>query len=71
VGTADLGRYRRRWLEYPPRDPASGHRNRLEETLASMVRDGVLKAVQTRSGATVYERGPRFEEVHRQEGGVE
>jgi hypothetical protein len=32
-----------------------------------MVRDGVLKAVLTRSGATVYERGPRFEEVYRQE----
>jgi hypothetical protein len=69
VGTADLGRYRRRWLEYPPRDPSSGHRNRLEETLAAMVRDGVLKALQTRSGATVYERGPRFEEVHQQEVG--
>jgi hypothetical protein len=71
VGTADLGRYRRRWLEYPPREPSSGHRNRLEETLAAMVRDDVLKAVQTRSGATVYERGPRFEEVHQQEVGVE
>jgi hypothetical protein len=51
----------------PPRDPSSGHRNRLEEVLAAMVRDGVLKAVRTRSGATVYHRGPRFEEVHQQE----
>jgi hypothetical protein len=62
VGTADLGRFRRHWLEYPPRDPSSGFRNRLEEVLAAMVRDGVLKAVQTRNGATVYERGPAFEQ---------
>ena len=70
VGTADLGSFRRRWLEYPPRDPSSGHRNRLEEVLAAMVRDGVLEAIQTRSGATVYERGPRFQEFHREEVGV-
>lgn len=60
VGTADLGRFRRRWLEYPPRDPSSGFRNRLEEVLAKMVEDGVLKATQTRSGATVYQPGPAF-----------
>jgi hypothetical protein len=67
VGTADLGKYRRRWLEYPPRTPGSGHRNRLEEVLEAMVRDGVLRATQTRNGATVYQPGPRFEEFHRQE----
>lgn len=61
VGTADLGRFRRRWLEYPPRDAASGFRNRLEEVLAAMVRDGVLKATRTAGGATVYEPGPGFE----------
>jgi hypothetical protein len=60
VGTSDLGRYRRRWLEYPPRDPASGHRNRLEEVLAAMVRDGVLRANRTASGASVYSPGPNF-----------
>ena len=33
VGSADLGRLRRRWLEYPPRGEITGvhHRNRLED----------------------------------------
>jgi hypothetical protein len=62
VGSADLGRFRRRWLEYPPRDRTSGHRNRLEEVLARMVQDGVLKATQTRNGATVYEPGLAFDQ---------
>lgn len=61
VGTADLGRYRRRWLQYPPRDAGSGHRNRLEEVLAAMVEDGVLRAVKRGSGATVYMPGPGFD----------
>jgi hypothetical protein len=60
VGTADLGRYRRRWLEYRPRDLSSGHRNRLEEVLAAMVEDGVLRAVRRGSGAVVYEPGAGF-----------
>jgi hypothetical protein len=60
VGTADLGRFRRRWLEYKPRDPSSGFRNRLEEVLAAMVADGVLRAVKRGSGATVYSPGPGF-----------
>lgn len=59
IGTADLGRYRRRWLEYPPRDPASGYRNRLEEVLAKMVADGVLTATRTKQGAFVYWLGTR------------
>lgn len=46
AGTADLGKYRRRWLEYPPRDAASGHRNRLAEVLAKMVQDGVAQGNQ-------------------------
>jgi hypothetical protein len=37
-----LGKVRRRWLERPPRDPASVHRNRLADVLARMVEDGVL-----------------------------
>jgi hypothetical protein len=61
VGTADLGRFRRRWLEYPPRDPSSGHRNRLEEVLAAMVRDGVLRALPTAKGAVIYGPGPNYE----------
>ena len=62
VGTSHLGRFRRRWLEYPPRDTASGYRNRLEEVLAAMVRDGVLKATRTAGGATFYSPGPAFDE---------
>lgn len=58
VGTADLGRYRRRWLEYAPRDPASGHPNRMTEVLGQMVRDGVLQTVQTGRGAIAYLPGP-------------
>jgi hypothetical protein len=58
AGTAHLGSARRRWLEYPPRDPGSGHRNRLEEVLARMVQDGVLTATRTGQGAFVYSPGP-------------
>ena len=58
VGSADLGKYRRRWLEYPPRNSASGFRNRLEETLDSMVREGVLSAIRTAKGAFMYTPGP-------------
>jgi len=58
AGTADLGKYRRRWLDYPPREAASGHRNRLEEVLDLMVREGVLRAIKTPKGAFQYEPGP-------------
>jgi hypothetical protein len=58
VGSADLGRFRRRWLEYPPRDANSAHDNRMAETLAQMVRDGVLRAVSTGRGAMAYAPGP-------------
>ena len=54
VGTADLGRYRRRWLEYPPRAKDSPYRNRLEEILAKMVADGVLKATRGMAGGQLY-----------------
>lgn len=43
VGTAILGRARRRWLERRPRDPNSLHKNRLADTLAKMVSSGVLE----------------------------
>jgi len=62
VGTADLGKYRRRWLEYPPRDPSSPYRNRLEEVLAAMVRDDILRATKTSRGAVVYSPGPKFDQ---------
>lgn len=58
VGTADLGRFRRRWLEYPPRDPSSGFRSRLEEVLAAMTKEGVLTAIRTAKGAYLYVPGP-------------
>ena len=61
IGTSDLGKYRRRWLEYPPRDATSGYRNRLEEVLAQMTQEGVLKATQTAKGAVVYLPGPNYE----------
>jgi hypothetical protein len=60
VRTADLGRYRRRWLEYPPRSSESSHRNRLEAVLARMVQDGVLKATKGIAGGLVYSPGPQF-----------
>ena len=66
VGTADLGKYRRRWLDYPPRDATPGYRNRLEEVLARMVTDGVLTAIRTRKGALVYSLGPKSP-MYRQE----
>ncbi len=65
IGTAQFGSYRRRWLEYPPRNPSSGHRNRLEEVLAAMVADGVLRAIPTGHGATVYAPGPDFDRYGR------
>ncbi len=61
IGSSELGKYRRRWLEYPPRDPSSDYRNRLEEVLALMVQDGVLKAAKTAKGAWIYSPGPNFD----------
>lgn len=58
AGTADLGRHRRRWLQFPPRDVSSGHSNRMGEVLSQMVRDGALKTVQTGRGAQAYVPGP-------------
>ena len=61
VGTADLGKYRRRWLDYPPRDPDSPHRNRLDATLEAMVDDDVLVRSPTGRGGYIYSPGPQFE----------
>lgn len=52
---AQLGHYRRRWLERAPRDPSSPHPNRLADVLARMVQDGVLQ----KSGAR-YAPGPLY-----------
>ena len=62
VGTADLGRYRRRWLDYPPRDASSGHRNRLDATLEAMIDDGVLIRKPTGRGGYEYSPGPNFDQ---------
>ena len=61
VGTADLGRYRRRWLDYPPRDEDSPHCNRLDATLEAMISDGVLVKTPTERGGYVYSPGAEFE----------
>jgi hypothetical protein len=52
---AQLGHYRRRWLERSPRDPSSPHPNRLADVLARMVTDGVLR----KQGAR-YIPGPQY-----------
>jgi len=70
VGSADLGRYRRRWLEYPARNTALGYRNRLEEVLACMVADGVLKATRTAAGAWTYSPGPQYNRYRGEVGAV-
>jgi hypothetical protein len=61
AGSADLMKYRRRWLEYPPRTQEAGYKNRLEEVLALAVKEGVLKAMKTAKGATIYDLGPNAE----------
>jgi hypothetical protein len=60
--TAQAGHWKRRWTERPPRDPASPHPNRLADTLANMVADGVLELRQTRAGGKLYVPGPRYGE---------
>lgn len=52
---AQLGHYRRRWLERAPRDPSSAHANRLADVLARMTTDGVLQ----KQGAR-YIPGPNY-----------
>ena len=61
VGTADLGKYRRRWLDYAPRDPDSHHKNRLDATLEAMVDEDVLVRSPTGRGGYMYSPGPQFE----------
>jgi hypothetical protein len=54
AGSAHFGKYRRHWLDYPPRDAVSGHRSRLEDVLSRMVSDGALIVSQTSLGAFTY-----------------
>lgn len=65
VGTADLGKYRRRWLDYAPRDPHSPYKNRLDATLAAMVDEGVLVRTPTGRGGYLYSPGPNFEQYRK------
>ena len=55
VGTAILGKARRRWLERKPRDPSSPYANRLADVLAAMTASGVIE----RKGLH-YIPGPRY-----------
>ena len=57
VGSSDLMKYRRRWVEYPARNPEAGYKNRLEEVLDLATKEGVLRAVRTAKGAVQYEPG--------------
>lgn len=70
VGTSILGTARSRWLTYPPRDPASGHANRLSEVLANAMRDGVLVAHKTQKGALIYSLGPGAAKYRQDVGGA-
>lgn len=65
IGSSDLGKYRRKWLDYPPRNPLSGYKNRLEEVLAKMVQEKVITGRQTRSGAMQYLPGPEADKYRR------
>ena len=62
VGTAILGKARRRWLERKPRDPSSRYANRLADVLAAMERGGVLQPKHGGSGGNVWVPGPRYAE---------
>jgi len=61
AGTSDLGKYRRRWLEYPLGQRVQAFAIVSRRVLAAMVRDGVLKATKTAKGALVYEPGANAE----------
>lgn len=61
VTLARLQKDRRRWTEWPPRDPASPHPNRLEDVLSRMVADGVLEERKTRGGGRFYVPGAGYE----------
>ena len=62
--TASLGllqKDRRRWTEWPPRNPSSAHPNRLEDVLARMVSDGMLEERRTRKGGRYYVPGQNYQ----------
>jgi len=57
VGSAILGKARRRWLERKPRNPSSPYANRLADVLANMTAAGVID----RRGLQ-YVPGPRYQQ---------
>jgi len=60
LNSAQAGRWRRRWAETKPRDLSSPYPNRLADSLANMVRDGVLLQKRGNQGGAVYLPGPNF-----------
>ena len=61
VTHAVLGSLRRRWLERPPRDPHSPHKNRLDDVMANMVDAGVLIAKPTGAGGRRFYPGQNYD----------
>ncbi len=61
VTLARLQKDRRRWTEWPPRDPASPHSNRLDDVLGRMLADGVLEEKRTRNGGRFFVPGAGYE----------
>lgn len=61
---AQLGHYRRRWLERKPRNPSSPYPNRMADVLANMVKDRVLERGETRKGGVVYKPGQNYDRYH-------
>ena len=66
VGSADLGRLRRRWLEYPPRE-SSGIITGIgwKKSCTSWLRMGCCEVVKTARGAVAYVPGENAEKYRR------
>ena len=72
MGTADGGELRLNACEEVPSEHRTGteyklgasDRIRLEEVLAKMVADEVLRATKTSRGAVLYSPGPNFDQYH-------
>jgi hypothetical protein len=58
ANSSDLMKYRRRWVDFPPRTQEAGYKNRLEEVLALAVQEGVLRLQTGPAGGRVYDLGP-------------
>lgn len=58
ANSSDLMKYRRRWVDYPPRTQEAGYKNRLQEVLALATKEGVLRVLRGPAGGAVYDLGP-------------